>query len=88
MSSFVIAFIFAACQVLMTEQLIKNYENKDKKKTAVFFGAKFLTYGIGVGLVIFKYVWDFLSIFCGFIAGVPIAIIGLFLYKKIYRKKK
>lgn len=88
MSSFVIAFIFAVGQVLLTEQLIRNYENKDKKNSAIFFGAKFLAYGIGVGLVIFKYIWDLSSIFCGFIAGVPIAIIGLFLYKKIYKKKK
>ena len=88
MSSFVIAFLFAIGQVMLTEQMIKSYENKEKIKTGVFFGAKFTAYGIGIALVIFKYIWDFLSVFCGFIAGAPIAIIGLFLYKKIYRKKK
>lgn len=88
MSSFVVAFIFAIGQILLTEQLIKSFEQQDKKKTAIFFGVKFGTYGIGAALVIFKYIFDLSSIFCGFLAGVPIAIIALFAYKAIYKKKK
>ena len=88
MSLFVVSLIFAICQVLLTEQLIKYFEKKDRKNALIFFGAKFSTYGIAIALVVFKHIWDFSSILCGFIAGVPIAIIALFAYKTIYKKKK
>ncbi len=86
MSAFIIALLFGVGQVLLTEQLVKAVNCRDSKKILIFFGAKFLAYAIGIGLVVLKFVWHISLILCGFAVGVPITAIALFVYKTIYKK--
>ncbi len=86
MLAFIIALIFAVGQVLLTEQLIYAFNKRNSKKILLFFSAKFLLYGVGIGVVVLKFVWHISLILCGFATGVPITAIGLFVYKTIYKK--
>lgn len=86
MLAFIIAAAFGVGQVFLTEQLIYAFNKRDSKKILLFFGAKFLAYGIGIGLVVLKFVWHISLLLCGFAVGVPITAIGLFIYKTIYKK--
>ncbi len=86
MLAFIIAFAFAVGQVCLTEQLVYAFNKRDSKKIMLFFGIKFLSYAIGIGLVVLKFVWHTGLALCGFAAGVPLAAIGLFVYKTIYKK--
>ena len=87
MLAFVIALLFGAGQVLLTEQLIYAFNKRDGKKILLFFCAKFLTYAICIGLVVLKFVWHLSMALCGFVVGVPITAIALFVYKTIYKNK-
>ena len=86
MLAFIIAFAFAVGQVCLTEQLVCAFNKRESKKIMLFFGAKFLAYAIGIGLVVLKFVWHIGLVLCGFAAGVPVAAIGLFVYRTIYKK--
>lgn len=86
MLAFIIAMLFGGCQVLLTEQLIYAFNKRDSKKILLFFGAKFLLYAIGIGIVVLNFVWHISLILCGFAVGVPITAIVLFVYKTIYKK--
>ncbi len=86
MLAFLIALLFGCGQVFLTEQLIYAFNKREGKKILLFFGAKFLTYAIGIGLVVLKFVWHIGLVLCGFAVGVPITAIGLFVYKTIYKK--
>ena len=86
MLAFIIAMFFGGCQVLLTEQLIYAFNKRDSKKILLFFGAKFLLYAIGIGIVVLKFVWHISLLLCGFAIGVPITAIGLFVYNTIYKK--
>lgn len=86
MLAFVIALLFGAGQVLLTEQLIYAFNKREGKKIWLFFGAKFLSYGIGIGIVVLKHLLNISFYICGFVVGVPITAIGLFVYKTIYKK--
>lgn len=86
MLAFIIAMLFGGCQMLLTEQLIYAFNKRDSKKILLFFGAKFLLYAIGIGIVVLNFVWHISLLLCGFAVGVPITAIGLFVYKTIYKK--
>ena len=86
MLAFIIAAAFGVGQVFLTEQLIYAFNKRDSKKILLFFTAKFLAYGIGIGVVVLKFVWHLSMALCGFAVGVPIAAIVLFIYKTIYKK--
>lgn len=86
MLAFIIALLFGGCQVLLTEQLIYAFNKRDSKKILLFFAAKFLAYGIGIGVVVLKFVWHLSMALCGFAVGVPITAIALFVYKMFYKK--
>lgn len=86
MLAFIIAAAFGVGQVLLTEQLIYAFNKRDGKKILLFFAAKFLAYGVGIGIMVLKFVWHLSMALCGFAVGVPIAAIILFVYKTIYRK--
>ena len=86
MLAFIIAMLFGGCQMLLTEQLIYAFNKRNSKKILLFFFAKFLSYAIGIGVVVLKFVWHISLIFCGFAVGVPITAIVLFVYKTIYKK--
>ncbi len=83
---FMTALVFGAGQVLLTWRLTNAAEKKCGKKIFLFFMLKFLLYGIGIYLLILKHIWKFDVALYGFAAGVPIAAIGLFVYKTIYKK--
>ncbi len=83
---FITALAFGVGQVFLTEQLIMAVNKKCGKKILLFFFAKFLLYGIGVGLLVLKYTWQFGLALSGFAVAVPITAIGLFVYKTIYKK--
>ena len=86
MLAFIIAMLFAAGQVFLTEQLIVGFNQRENQKIILFIAVKMLLYGIGVGIVVLKFVWHLGPVLCGFIAGVPITAIVLFVYKTIYKK--
>lgn len=86
MFAFVISLIFGAAQVLLTEQLVYAFNDKNSKKTLMFLGIKFLAYLIAIGLVMLEFVWYISMIVCGFAVGVPVAAVGLFVYNTIYKK--
>ncbi len=86
MLAFIIALLFGAGQVLLTEQLIYAFNKRNSKKILLFFGAKLLAYAIGIGVVVLKFVWHISLVLCGFIVGVPIAAIVLFVFKTVYKK--
>lgn len=83
---FLLALIFGAGQVCLTEQLIKAFGTRNGKRILLFFGIKFALYALGIALVIFKYVWNIGMAVSGFAVGVPITAIALFVYKTIYKK--
>lgn len=84
---FIISVIIGAGQILLTEQLIYAFGKRDFKKILLFFGSKFLLYGISIGVLVIKFVWHIGMAFCGFVVGVPIAVVVLFVYKTIYKKR-
>lgn len=86
MLAFLIALLFGGCQVYLTSLLIDAFNKRQAKKILLFFGAKFLAYAVGIGLVVLKFVWHISLLLCGFAVGVPITAIGLFIYKTIYKK--
>lgn len=86
MLAFIIALLFGAGQVLLTEQLIYAFNKRNSKNILLFFGAKLLAYAIGIGVVVLKFVWHISLVLCGFIVGVPIAAIVLFVFKTVYKK--
>ena len=86
MLAFIIALLFGAGQVYLTSKLIDAFNKRNSKKILLFFFAKFLSYAIGIGVVVLKFVWHISLIFCGFAVGVPITAIVLFVYKTIYKK--
>ncbi len=83
---FTTALLFGVGQVLLTWQLVIAAEKTCGKKIFLFSVAKFLLYGIGIGILIFKHVWDFNVVMCGFVASLPVTAIGLFIYKILKRK--
>ena len=85
MVAFILALLFGIGQVFLTEQLIYAFNKRESKKILLFFGAKFLAYAIGIGLVVLEFVWHIGLAFCGFAVGVPITAIALFVYKTIYK---
>lgn len=84
--TFILALLFGVGQVLLTEQLIYAFNKRETKRIFMFFGAKFFGYAVGIGLIVLKFVWHIGLVFCGFVVGVPVAAIGLFVYKTIYKK--
>ncbi len=86
MLAFIIALLFGAGQVYLTSQLIDAFNKRNSKKILLFFSAKFLSYAIGIGVVVLKFVWHISLILYGFAVGVPITAIALFVYKTIYKK--
>ena len=85
MLAFIIALLFGAGQVYLTSKLIDAFNRINSKKILLFFFAKFLSYAIGIGVVVLKFVWHIGLAFCGFAVGVPITAIALFVYKTIYK---
>ncbi len=86
MLMFVIAFVFGCTQTLLTAYLLNFFNKRDGKRIFLFFSLKFLLYAVGIALAIFKYIWHFDVFLCGFIVGVPIAAIGMFLLKTLSRR--
>ncbi|MBR5472892.1 MAG: hypothetical protein IKU82_02765 [Clostridia bacterium] len=86
MTRFIVALLFGAGQICLTEQLIYAFNKRDGKKTLLFFAAKFLAYAIGVGFVILKDILNINYFVYGFVVGIPLAAIALFVYKTIYKK--
>jgi len=86
MTRFIVSLLFGAGQICLTEQLICSFNKRDGKKTLLFFAAKFLAYAIGIGFVILKDILNINYFVYGFVVGVPIAAIALFVYKTIYKK--
>ena len=86
MLSFIISALFGAGQILLTEQLVLAVNVRDSKKIFLFFAVKVLLYTLGIGLLVTKFVWHLSLVLCGFIIGVPITAIALFVYKTIYKK--
>ncbi len=86
MSAFIISALFGAVQVLFTSVLVKAFDTRESKKILLFFIVKFLLYGVGIGLLIIKFVWHIGLVICGFAVGVPITAIILFIYRTMYKK--
>ena len=83
---FMLAMFFGVGQACLTERLVKAFNIRNTKYIGLFIAAKFILYAIGIALVVFKHVWQIGAAFCGFVVGVPIAAIVIFLYK-IFLKK-
>lgn len=86
MTRFIISMLFGAGQICLTEQLISAVNKRDGKKMLLFFASKFLAYAIGVGFVVLKDILNINYFIYGFVVGVPLAAIALFVYKTIYKK--
>lgn len=52
MLAFIIALLFGAAQVWLTEQLIFAFNDKNAKKTFMLLGAKFAGYVFAVGITV------------------------------------
>lgn len=85
---FFLSFVFGAAQACLTERLVKAFEIRNNKNILLFFAIKFILYAIGIGFVIFKYVWHLGVVFCGFVVGVPIAAIAIFCIKNFVINKR
>ncbi len=83
---FIIALLFGVGQVFLSDQLIIAVNERCGKKIILFFLVKFLLYGLGIGLLVLKFIWQFGMALSGFVVGVPITAIGLFVYKTMYKK--
>lgn len=86
MLAFIIALLFGIGQILLTEKLIKYVNCYEKKSIFKFFAIKFALYGIGIGIVVLKFVWYLGAIICGFVVGCSVSAILLFIYRTIYKK--
>ncbi len=86
MLAFLIALLFAVGQILLTEQLIYAVKNQDKQRLFAFLAAKFVLYGIGIGLTVVKGFWHLDMLFCGFVSGAPLMALGLYIYRAILKK--
>lgn len=86
MVAFIIALLFAAGQIFLTEKLIHYVNIRDKGNTFKFFAIKFLLYGVAVGLTVLKFVWHLGMLICGFVVGASVSAILLFVYRTIYKK--
>lgn len=86
MVGFIIAFLFGCCQTWLTAHLLKAFNKRLGKRIFAIFSLKIFAYAVGIALAIFKYIWHFDILLCGFIVGVPIAAISLFILKTAFKK--
>ena len=85
MLAFVVALLFGAGQVYLTERLAKAFSTRNGKNILLFFAAKFLLYALGVGLVVLKFVWFIGMAFAGLIVGASLATVALVLYRSTHK---
>ncbi len=83
---FILALLFGVGQVILTAQLIYFFNKKENKKLLMFLGLKFVLYMIGIALVIFAFIWNIGMAIGGFLAGVSITAIAIYIYKTMYKK--
>lgn len=86
MIKFLFALFFGAGQIFLTERLIYTFNKKEGKKALLVFAAKFIAYAIGISLVLTKDILNINLFLCGFLVGVPVTAIALFVYNTIYKK--
>lgn len=77
---FFVSFVFAAIQVLLTTQLFFMVKIKKHVNAFGFFALKFVLYGLGVAVVVTKYLWRITEFLYGYVAGVPITAILFAVY--------
>lgn len=77
---FFVAFIFAMFQVLLTTQMFFMAKIKKHANAFMFFALKFVLYGLGIAIVVRKYLWQITEFLYGYVAGVPITVILFAVY--------
>ncbi len=87
MVAFIVSFLFATAQVFLLKKLMYCITSGNKKGSFRFFALKFLLYGVGLGLFVFKYLKYAMLCACGFAAGMPLTAILIFLYDTVIKKK-
>lgn len=80
MLAFFLGFLLAVCQVFLLKFLIKLSSSNQGGRAFWIFVLKFLIYGGTVALLMFKYPSRIEMLLYGFISGLPITAVSLFLY--------
>ena len=76
---FLVSAAVAVVQVILLSRLFVTLKQCERKKTFIIITLKIISYVILCYLLIFKYTAQLMFGFSGFLAGLPLAAIGLFL---------
>ncbi len=87
MSKFFLALLFGMLQVILTDQLICAVNKHKIIKTLFFTALKLGLYAVYCFRAIRQNFWEFDMIAYGFIVGVPIMAIVLYITKYLYREQ-
>lgn len=81
MLAFFISVLFGICEVLLLSAMMESITKGYRSKAIKIFIIKFLTYGVAIALLMFKFFKYYTYCLCGFAAGMPITAILIFVYK-------
>lgn len=81
---FLLSFLFAFLQCVLTYNLTKFSERKIFKSAFLVFIVKFALYAGGVYLLIFKWLGYIVSILGGFLSGISIGFICCIIYRMFF----
>lgn len=88
MTAFIVAVFFGILQTFLLNGLVGAVTSGNQKKMLLFLLVKFVTYGVAIALMMFKFFDYYLYCFCGFAAGMPLSAVLLFIYKTFFKKQK
>lgn len=87
MLAFIISALFAAGEVFLLRALLGAMSQGNKRRAKGLFFVGFLGYGIAIALLMFPYIHLFTYCLCGFLTGLPLTAIVLFIYKIFFAKE-
>ncbi len=87
MFPFVISFLFSVLQTFLLKSLMGAITAGKRAKFLGFFLLKFVLYGVGIALFIFKYIGYAVFCFAGFAAGMPLTAFAIFIYYSFIKKE-
>lgn len=87
MKVFFVSFLFAVVQILLLKRLLFRITSGAKGKAFFLFLIKFVLYGIGIALFMYKYYGSVMYCALGFAAGMPLTAFVIFIYDIFVKKQ-
>lgn len=85
MLAFFISVLFGVGEVILLSRLMDAVTKGYRSRAIKIFIIKFLTYGVGIALLMFKFFKYYTYCLCGFAAGMPLTAVLIFVYRAFLR---